>query len=398
MRFAIIIVVILVLSGCGSSSKKEYGPLEPVVNKLDVKRLWSKNVGQKSFLESKQFGISLDNTHVYVADAKGNISVLKQENGEIVWQKSLGELVLSGPTVDGDLMYVGGNNADLYALSTKTGDLVWETKLSSEVLAAPAISEKFLYVQTIDGKLHALDKNTGNKIWVDKHEVPALTLRGSSSPIVLGSKVIAGFANGKLTAFDAETGSRLWETSISIASGRTDLQRMIDIDGPIQADKDQVYAVTYQGRVAAVSHDNGRTTWSREMSAYNGVKLDGQEIYLSDASDHVWAIDRKTGATIWRQDKLEGRDLTGVTVLPDSIVVADGAGFVHWLSREDGSFLYRENLLETHNWAFHDFGGENRKENDYGVSNEIKVANNKLYVRSNMGNLSVFLLPGSKNN
>lgn len=398
MRLVVLILLAIFLFGCGSSSKKEYEPLDPIVNKLDIKRLWFKEVGQKSFLESKQFGISVDESRVYVADAKGNITVLNQEDGALVWQKALGDLVSSGPTIDGGLLFVGGNEAEYYALDANTGNQIWKVKLSSEILAEPAVSEKFLYLQTIDGKLHALDKKTGKKTWVDSREVPALTLRGTSSPIVLGSVVIAGFANGKLAAFEAETGNRLWETSVSIASGRTDLQRMIDIDGPIQADDDQVYAVTYQGRIAAVSQENGRTTWSREMSAYNGVKLDGQQIYLTDASDHVWSIDRKTGATIWRQDKLEGRDLTGVTVLPDSIVVADGAGYVHWLSRDDGSFLYRENLLETHNWSFHDFEDDNRKENDYGVTNEIKVANNKLYVRTNMGALSVFQLPTPKTN
>ena len=396
-RFVLILLVV-VLSACSSSGKKEYPPLEPITNKLEIKRVWLKQVGQKSFLESRQFGIGLDDSKVYLADAKGNVKALNQDNGEIVWRITLDDLVSSGPSVNGDLVYVGSNEAQLYALNANTAELVWKTKLSSEILADPVFNDKYLFIQTIDGKLHALDKKSGEKIWVDSREVPALTLRGTSSPIVIGEMVVAGFANGKLVAFDSETGNRIWETSVAVASGRTDLQRMIDIDGPIQADRDQVYAVTYQGRIAAISRDNGRTTWSREMSAYNGVRLDGEQIFLTDASDHVWAIDRKTGATIWRQDKLEGRDLTGVTVLSDSIVVADGAGYLHWLSREDGSFLYREYLLDTHGWAFHDFGDDNRKESDYGVSNEIKVDKNKLYVRSNMGALSVFQLSGTKTN
>lgn len=398
MRFVVLVLLFLLLTACSSSGIKQYPPLEPVANKLEIKRAWFKLVGRKSYLESRQFGVSLDSMYVYLADAKGNISALGQEDGELVWTKKLDDLVSSGPSENDGLIYVGTNEAQLYALKSESGEVIWKAKLSSEVLAEPAFNEKYLFVQTIDGKLHALNKKTGNKVWVDSREVPALTLRGTSSPIVLGDTVVAGFANGKLVAFDSETGNRKWETAVAIASGRTDLQRMIDIDGPIQADKDQIYAVTYQGRIAAISQANGRTTWSREMSAYNGIKLDGQQIFLTDASDHVWAIDRKTGATIWRQDKLEGRDLTGVTVLADSIVVADGAGYVHWLSRDDGSFLYREYLLDTYNWAYHDFGDENRKESDYGVSNEIKVANNKLYIRNNMGALSVFQLPGPKTN
>jgi len=397
MRFVLILLIFL-LSACSSAGKKAYPPLEPIANKLAVKPLWVKNVGKKSYIESRQFGVSVGKSRVYLSDAHGKISALNGDNGEVAWTKMLGDLISSGPKLDNDMLYVSTNEAKLYALNASNGDLVWKTDLSSEMLADPVSNEKYLYLQTIDGKLYALNKNTGEKVWVDSREVPALTLRGTSSPLVLKSIVVAGFANGKIAAFDPEKGNRLWETAISISSGRTDLQRMIDIDGSIQADNDQIYAVTYQGRLAAISQVNGRTTWSREMSAFNGVKLDGNQIFLSDASDRVWAIDSKTGATIWRQDKLEGRDLTAVTVLNDYIIVADGAGYVHWLSREDGSFLSRESLLDIYEWGYHDFGDDNRKEYDFGVSNELKVANNKLYIRSNMGALSVLQLPVSKTN
>ena len=393
MRFAVLMSVLLI-AACGSTPLvKKYPPLEPVANKIAVKPLWVVEAGKKSYLANRQYEVALGEAHVYLADAKGNVSARELKNGKQVWTRNFADLISSGPKVDGELLYVATMEAELFALNRDSGDVVWKTKLSSEILSEPALSEKNIYIQTIDGKLFALDKKSGNKVWVDSREVPALTLRGTSAPLVLGSKVIAGFANGKLMAFESETGLRLWETSVSVASGRTDLQRMIDIDGPIQGDDRQVYAATYQGRIAAVSLADGRTSWSREMSAFNGVQLDGQQIFLSDASDHVWAIDRKTGATIWRQDKLEGRDLTGVAVLPDSVVVADGAGYVHWLSREDGSFISREHLLETYNWAYHDFDGDNGKDTDFGVSSTLKVADNKLFVRNNMGALSVFQLP-----
>jgi outer membrane protein assembly factor BamB len=397
MRF-VLVLILLLLAGCSSSGKKQYPPLDPIDNTMVIKPLWVKKVGAKSFIESRQFTVGVGKSRVYIADAKGKISALSEESGEIVWTRMLGDLVSGGPTVDGDLVYVSSNEAQLYALNANTGEVVWTSALSSEVLADTAVSDKYVYLQTIDGKLYALSKKTGEKIWVDSREVPALTLRGTSSPLVLNSMIVAGFANGKIAAFEPETGNRLWETAITVPSGRTDLQRIIDIDGSIQADTDQIYAATYQGRIAAISQLNGRTTWSREMSAFNGLKLDGQQIFLTDASDHIWCIDSKTGATIWRQDKLEGRDLTAVSLLPGAVVVADGAGYLHWLSRDDGSFVSRENLLDTYGWAYHDFGDDFRKESDFGVSNELKVANNKLYVRNNMGALSVFQLPVSKNN
>jgi len=397
MRFILLILVALV-AGCSSSGKKEYPPLDTVENKIEITPVWVKNVGKKSFIESRQFGISTDDARVFLSDAGGNIMALNQENGAILWKKSMGDLVLNGPIADGETLYVSTNEAQFFALRASDGEVLWQSGLSSEMLADPVMNDKYIYLQTIDGKLYALNRKNGEKVWVDSREVPPLTLRGTSSPLLLKSMVIAGFANGKLTALDPETGSHLWETAISIASGRTDLQRMVDIDGSIQADSDQVYAVTYQGRIAALSQQDGRTNWSREMSAFRGVKIDGQQLYVVDASDQVWALDRKTGATIWRQDKLEGRDLTGVVLVNNAIVVADGAGYLHWLSREDGSFVAREYLKDTYEWGYHDFGDDDRNEFDFGVSSELKVANNRLFVRNNMGALSVFQLSAVQNN
>jgi outer membrane protein assembly factor BamB len=295
-------------------------------------------------------------------------------------------------------VYLGTGDAQLMALDADSGDVLWQTELSSEILANPAIAGDQLFVHTIDGKLAAYNKHNGQKIWINSREVPALTLRGTSPPIVVDDRVIAGFANGKLAAFDAKTGKRLWESVIAVPSGRTDLQRMVDIDGLIEANNGEIYAVTYQGRMAAIAVDDGSAIWTREMSSYTGLALDQQQLYLTDAEGHVWAVDRRSGATLWRQDALKGRDVTAPVIQGDTVVVADGAGFVHWLSKEDGAFVARENLAKIYDWAFYDWGDENRKEYDFGVTSTLEVAANRLYVRNNMGALSVFKLSSSSTN
>ena len=223
------------------------------------------------------------------------------------------------------------------------------------------------------------------------------TLRGTSSPIIAENRLIAGFADGKLVALEKETGKRLWEAVIGLPTGRTDLQRMVDIDGLMQVSNDEVYAVTYQGRISAVSADNGRTIWTRDMSSYTGVTMDDNQLYLTDAKGQVWAIDRRSGATLWRQDALQDRDVTGPVTFGDTLAVADGAGYVHWLSKEDGAFVARDDLADVYDDAFYDWGDEDRAELDFGVSSALEVVKDRLYVRNNMGSLSVFQLSSPVN-
>jgi hypothetical protein len=172
---------------------------------------------------------------------------------------------------------------------------------------------------------------------------------------------------------------------------------MVDIDGLLQAGNDEVYAVSYQGRIAAVSVDNGRTIWTRDMSSYNGVAMDNTQLYVTDANGHVWALDRRSGATIWRQDALRDRDVSGPVIVDNAVAVADGAGFVHWLAKEDGAFIARNDLMQIYNQAYHDWGDEDRRELDFGVSGNLEVVNGRLYVRNNMGALSVYQMAAPVN-
>lgn len=392
-----LIILLLALTACSGTGKKVYPKLDPITPRVDVEPLWVAKVGEKYLRHHRQLSVAVTEDRVYAASEKGEVMALKPNGGKVLWSRPLPVEISSGPKVDGKQLYLGTGEAQLMALDTDSGDVIWQTELSSEVLADPAVAGDQLFVHTIDGKLASYNKYNGKKIWTNAREVPALTLRGTSPPVVVDDRVIVGFANGKLAAFDTKTGKRLWESVIAVPSGRTDLQRMVDIDGLIEADNGEVYVVTYQGRMAAIAVDDGSAIWTREMSSYTGVALDQQQLYLTDAEGHVWAVDRRSGATLWRQDGLKGRDVTAPAIQGDTVVVADGAGFVHWLSKEDGAFVARENLAKIYNWAFYDWGDENRKEYDFGVTSTLQVTDNRLYVRNNMGALSVFKLSTSTN-
>ncbi|WP_455218706.1 outer membrane protein assembly factor BamB [Kaarinaea lacus] len=392
MRFVMVLSIVLAIAGCVGSGKKEYPDLDPIKSSTKIKPLWVANVGEKGVRQNRQLSVAITNERVYAATADGHLMALQLNDGKKVWANAIVDSISAGPVVHGDVLYVGTTEAHLFALDSGSGKIIWEGDVSSEVLANPVISDKLVFVQTIDGKITALEKATGKKVWSDSRTVPALTLRGTSSPIITTDRLIAGFADGKLVALEKDTGKRLWESVVGLPSGRTDLQRMVDIDGLIQISDDEVYAVTYQGRVSAIAVENGRTIWTRDMSSYTGVTMDENQLYLTDAKGQVWAIDRRSGATLWRQDSLQERDVTGPVIIGNTLVVADGAGFVHWLSKEDGSFVARDDLTEVYDWAFYDWGDENREELDFGVSASLEVVDDRLYVRNNMGALSVFQL------
>ena len=199
----------------------------------------------------------------------------------------------------------------------------------------------------IDGKVSVYDASTGKNIWVYARAIPKLTLRGTSAPVVVDDKILAGFSDGRLIGLSLATGELLWETTIAAPRGRTDLERLVDIDGLFQAADGIVYVSSFQGRVSAVTVSDGRVLWGRDMSSYTGLAIGPGQIFVTDAESKVWALDGRTGATLWRQDNLAGRELSTPAVVGDSVAVADYDGFVHWLSRDDGQFVARNNLDAT---------------------------------------------------
>ncbi len=397
MRLIVVLGIALFMMGCVGTDKKEYPKLDPIDARVNINPLWVAKVGEKGRRQFRQLSAEVTDDMVYAASANGHLVALRQKDGGVEWNNAITDSISSGPVLYENALYVGTTEAHVFALEAVSGKIVWKGDVSSEVLAKPVVSDNLVFVQTIDGKITALDRETGKKVWSDSRTVPALTLRGTSTPIVAKDRLIAGYADGKLQALEKQTGKRLWEVVVGAPSGRTDLQRMVDIDGLLQVSNEEVYAVTYQGRVSAVSVDDGRTIWTREMSSYSGVVMDEKQLYLTDAKGQVWAIDRRSGATLWRQDTLQDRDVTGPAIVGDTIVVADGAGYVHWLSKEDGAFVARQNLYKVYDWAFYDWGDENREELDFGVSGTLQVVNDRLYVRNNMGALSVFQLSSSVN-
>ena len=351
MRLGIIVICVAVLLACGSAPK-DYSAakkLKPINATVMVKPLWVKSTGHVPVYAHAQLQPTIVGNNVYITSIDGDVRLLDVNKGEILWSVSLNENLTSAPGVGENLLFVGSRNAEIIALDKKTGMERWRVSLTSEMLAKPLVSEGFLFVQTIDGKMTSLDVASGKLIWSYNHDIPKLTLRGTASPIINGNQIIAGFADGKLVSLDAKTGEVSWKSIVTVPRGRTDLERLADIDGLFQISNSSVYVTSYQGRVASVSITDGSIQWARKMSSYNGLTVGDSRIYISDTEGQVWSLDARTGATLWRQNNLAGREISAPVVMDSAVVVADYEGYAHWLSVDDGQIIARQSMNKAWN-------------------------------------------------
>jgi len=351
VRFVSVVTALLILVGCGSSPSPVLPPVEltPLDNKIDISRLWKFTAGKgvsDFYLKIKP--VFRNNTG-YIVDYTGLLQSFTIDTGKIIWKKDLNIPVSGGLTLSNKTLYLGTSKGEVVAVDVSqqdenNGRVLWRTQLSSEILSRPAVEKNVLVVKTIDGRVYGLNAKTGNQSWVYDRTVPQLTLRGNSSPLISNDIVITASDSGKLSALSLRGGKLLWETTIAVAKGRNQLERVIDMDiDPVVID-DVIYIAGYQGRIAAVKMGSGQLIWSRDFSTYSGLHVDAFRVYITDSLGQVWALNRYNGSTLWRQNKLLRRQLTAPQAYDNYIVVGDYDGYLHWLSREDGKLIARKRV------------------------------------------------------
>jgi len=341
-----LVLLTLLLSGCASwfGGKDNVEPpaeLVPLDNKIKIKKLWSSTIGSGTGGYRVKLVPAVTDDRVYAAASNGTVEAFDLFTGKSEWRVDV-DIDISGATGAGDdLVLVGSSGGILVGLRQETGEEVWRNKVSSEVLSVPKSDVGVAVVHTVDGKLFGFDALTGESVWVYDRTVPVLSLHGNSSPIISGINVIVGLANGKLAALDLVSGDLLWEVSITAPSGRSELERMVDIDVDPLVVEGVIFACTYQGEMAAVTEDTGVVLWRRKLSSYSGIGGDWRQVYVSDDEGNLWAIDPSNGSAIWKNDTLLRRSLSGPALLGEYVVVGDLEGYLHWFDSTNGEMLAR---------------------------------------------------------
>lgn len=361
---ALIAVLLMALSGCtwlkSLGKKDNVQPPTPLVEfapTTQIDKVWSEGVGKGAGLSGARLTPGSADGRLYAASVDGTIEAIDATSGKTLWQKHLGQRHgwlwrrsdnslrwSGGPTAQGDLVVVGGLDGQVYALSTQDGADRWNTQLSSEVIAPPAIADGVVVVRVNDGHLVGLDASDGSRKWIFDQPVPALSLRGNAAPLIANGVVYDGFDNGKVVAVRLADGVELWAQSLSNGEGKTEVERLSDVDGNIVSDGASVFAAGYRGQVVALALDSGRPLWQRDLSSYSGAAVGGNTLVIVDADGNVWAFDRETGVNLWKQDKLKYRWLSAPAIQGKYVVVGDSEGYIHWLSLDEGKFAARERI------------------------------------------------------
>ena len=351
--------LLLVSSGCGVNQKiGDYfaggednttppTPLADFTNRTNIIEIWEEDVGSGSDKQYLKLSPAITPDKIYVADHDGEIIALDSTSGRKSWRIDTDEPISGGPGVGETQIYVGTSEGEVLAFNSDNGKATWRSPVSSEVLATPKESSGVVIIRTTDGKIHGLSADNGNRLWNYEQTVPVLTLRGTSSPVIEGDLVIAGFDGGKLTAIELKTGKLLWETSIAVGRGRSDLERMVDIDAEPLIVDGVIYVGTYQGRIAALDIDTGRILWTRDISSHAGMVIDSNKIYVTDDESNIWALDRTNGSSVWKQEKLSARAATAPAGLGKLVVVGDLEGYLHWLDKTSGQFISRNRISDA---------------------------------------------------
>ncbi len=352
MKRLILLTALLVIAGCGGTptrlaqSPAELQPFEP---ELTVSSLWVAEVDRGVGDRYLKLPPLLLRDRVFTASHAGTVSALSTASGQPLWRRKLGTIITAGPGDGGDLLLFGAD-AEVFALKKEDGALLWRAPLSSEVLAAPVRLGDRVIARTVDGQVIALRVLDGAPLWRYNQSVPTLSLRGMSRPVAVGGSVLVGFANGRLVALDADKGQPQWETTIALPRGRTELERMTDIDAEIEISRGVVYVVSYQGRLNAIALGSGQLLWSRDIPSHTGMALDEETLYVSDSAGAVWALSRHNGGTLWKQDALSGRQLGAPVLQGRHIVIGDYDGYLHWLATDDGRLTGRSRVED---WKHH---------------------------------------------
>lgn len=344
-KLLVLILAGLLLAGCSSKGdKKAEQPLALTKFNAEAKlhKEWSISVGKGQGKLWNKLTPALDGSQLFAADTSGVVVAVDRYTGKKNWQRKLKKVAVSGAVGAGAGQVVLGTLAgEVIALDAATGNDLWRTHIGSEVLAAPAVNDRVVVVQTQDDRLIALDAFTGSKRWTYESTPALLTLRGTSAPLLTDYLVYAGLSTGKVVAIELEHGLPVWEQRIAVPSGRTELERMVDIDGSLVRQDGVLYVAAFNGHVAGLDEQTGRVLWQREGSSTGAVAQGYGNAYVSLAGGAIEAVDQRSSTVLWRNEELLRRQPTGLSLLSSYVATGDLEGYVHLLSQVDGRFIAR---------------------------------------------------------
>lgn len=375
MRWSRALVLLLagVLSACSNKPVEiEPTPLARFERQLDVKLVWRRYSGHGRGDMPLRLTPAITEQALYIADSRGKVRAIRRDNRRTIWHRRTGLRIASGLAAGYGTVLLGTRDGEALALSSEDGSQRWQASLSSEVLSRPVTDGERAIFQTQDGRVVALSLADGRVLWRYEEVEPVLSLRGTAAPTIAADRVYAGFANGRVVALELATGTPVWERRVAEPSGRSELDRLVDIDGNLLVEGGGVFSAAFQGRAVVIDQTNGQIYWDYPSSTAEPVASVAGKLIIAGQDGVVIALDQRSGTELWRQPQLTARGLTGVAVQQGYAVVGDAQGYLHWLDPDSGDIVARR---------FHNRGG---------FSAALQVRDDILYVVSRDGEVGAY--------
>ena len=337
-------------------------PLGEFEAEVSIERRWQVGVGRGLGRKYLRITPKILADRVYAADGYGTVVALDRFSGRRIWTASVGQpdnraffklwdrrdpsFLTGGVGAGAGKVLVGTTRGEVIALDAADGTERWRAQLSSEILAPPTGGDDVVMAQTNDGRLIALESTDGTTRWSYDNQVPLLTLRGTATPVVIGDIVFAGFGDGRVAALSTVTGATVWEHRLVLPQGRTELERLVDVDGSplVVPERNAVFAVSYQGSLKALNPQEGRVLWEVPASSHLDLAQGYGQLYMVTDEDVVTAVQQGSAEVVWQQEGLKNRRLTSPMAFSNYVLVGDADGYLHVLAQADGRIMARGRL------------------------------------------------------
>ena len=381
-RWLLAVTLVMSLSACSTikgwfefdddDDPKKPAELQAIDQTIKIKKLWSHGIGNGQGDGFYKIQPAIAGSSIYIAAADGTVEAFDKQTGKSLWDTELERPLSGGVGVYGDALLLGSSDGFVLKLDANSGEVQWSTRLSGEVMSVPGSDGRMVLAHTLDGKLQGLDFATGEVAWTYDSNVPVLTLRGSCSPLLNGNVAYVGFATGRVLAFDIANGGIIWEARVAIPQGRSEIERVVDIDGTMTLLGNELFVASYQGRIMAIDVTDGRKLWQHNVSSFSGVSQGFGNVYVADEDGTVTAYQRSGQGERWQQTALAYRGLSRPTPVSSYLAVGDKEGYVHFMSQVDGEIVGR---IEA---------------DDEGIRADMVSEDNILYVYGNSGDLIAY--------
>lgn len=345
------LAVLVVALGACSSNPNEHKPsplpaLPAKVEQVQLQRLWKVSVGDGIAEDVVKFRIASQN-NVYFSASRDGVIVAVNDQGKVIWKQKTKLALTGGVSAGYGMVVVATAKGEVLALNAADGATLWRKALLAPILAPSAITAETVIVQSNDGKVYGLNAKTGDKVWVYDTPVPILSLRGYAAPLIVDDLAMVATASGKVVALDAKTGIGRWELRVATSEGRSELARIIDVDGDmlLSADK-QLYVASYQGQLSALDLSGVKPglRWQLPASSFQALSEGADNVYMVDADSNIVAVNKESGKTVWKQSGFAWRGLSNPVVLGPYVVVGDSEGYLHVMAQADGKLLGRKSV------------------------------------------------------